>query len=75
MMMFGMGQACRYVEYNWYATSEIGEDFCSATVGKDHVESINYHTPQGEGDRHFCDIQMDSGVQLRIFNINKVEFL
>ena len=74
-MMFGMGKLCRYIECDWWYSQSLGEDYHTYTVGKEHVEQIAYHEPQGEGDKHFCDVQLDTGIQLRVFNLNKVEFL
>lgn len=61
------------VEYNWHQDDGGGEDYYSAVVGKNDVISIEYHEPKGEGDKHYCDIEHESGIR-RVFNICSIEF-
>ena len=43
------------------------------TVGFGNIEEIVYHTPCGEGDRHFVDI-VSCGEVVRVFNIEDVSW-
>ena len=36
------------------------------------IEDIIYHTPQGEGDRHFVDIFFSDGKVCRYFKIDEI---
>ena len=66
---------CRYiarVEYNWFTTSESGEEYDIAEVVDRGVKRIDYHQPHGEGDRHYCDIHYADGTGARVFNLNRV---
>lgn len=50
-----------------------GEEYKRYEVGKNNVKEIQYHTPVGEGDRHYCDIYFDNTDNVkRIFNINEI---
>lgn len=40
--------------------------------GIDKIQEIRYHTPMGEGDRHYCDIVFTNGEESRIFNIDQI---
>ena len=46
----------------------------TATVGVNGVTEIIYHTPCGDGDRHFVDICFDEtqSVVVRCFNIDSI---
>ncbi len=35
---------------------------------------IEYHTPSGEGDKHYCDVFTDAGTVRRIFNFCEIGF-
>lgn len=64
------------VIYDWYFTNE-GEDCSSFEVGQKNVTSIEYHSPMGDGDRHFVDVNFDNGktkYSSRIFNLHSVVF-
>ncbi|MDF2881256.1 MAG: hypothetical protein K0R54_1813 [Clostridiaceae bacterium] len=39
-----------------------------------NVTDIKYHTPCGEGDRHFVDIYYSDGTAMRLFNIEHIAF-
>lgn len=43
-------------------------------VEDEDIISIIYHTPQGEGDRHYVDVIYKTGERIRIFNIQKIVF-
>lgn len=38
-------------------------------VGSNNVGRIDYHTPQGEGDKHYCDVMYNDGLVERYFNM------
>ena len=44
------------------------------TVDGEHVKEIKYHTPLGEGDKHFVDIYYTDGRCSRMFSIDYVRF-
>ena len=60
--------------FDWFYSTENGEEYCSRTVGKLGVNKIEYHPAMGEGDRHFCDVYHEDGSVIRKFNLNSVEF-
>lgn len=39
------------------------------------VMRIEYHSPQGEGDAHYCDVIMSDGCERRIFRPDTVDFI
>jgi hypothetical protein len=41
-------------------------------LGNKGVNKIKYHSAQGEGDRHYCDIYYDNGTEIRAFNIEDI---
>ena len=47
--------------------AEVGRNLGSKLI----VSEIIYHTPKGEGDRHYCDVICE-GYKERIFNICSV---
>lgn len=59
--------------YNWFYTED-GEAFCGWEVGKHGVIRIEEHRAQGEGDRWYYDVFLDTGEKHRIFNPNEVIF-
>lgn len=60
--------------YNWFYTSgsEKGEEYGEAEIGKYECTEIHGHIPQGEGDKHYCDIWFKNQTMLRVFNINQI---
>ena len=68
-----MMKQVRSVIFNWF-TTERGEEYCCAEVGKQDVIDIRYHFPQGEGDKHYCTIHYKNGDESIIFNLNRVNF-
>ena len=50
----------------WY----IGKD-CGAGVV---VIKIDYHTPLGEGDAHYCDVLFSDGNSRRVFRPDSIDF-
>lgn len=62
------------VAYNWYATPENGEEFTTATVGKDGVQDIIEYIPNNGDLRWHYDIITNKGI-VRIFNPNIVVYL
>jgi len=60
---------------------EVGEqvrDFISDIVPNHHaklgskVKLIFYHTPAGDGDRHYVDVQLEDGKMRRVFDIDDI---
>ncbi len=51
----------------------IGENH-QCTVGISGVTEIRYHSPCGEGDRHFVDVYYDAGHSERWLSIQGVSF-
>ena len=37
----------------------------SYRVGREGITEIKYHTPKGEGDRHFIDVYYQDGTAIR----------
>lgn len=67
------------LHYNWMPPISDGkeifpEQFSEAKVGRNGVDEIIEHRPQGEGDKWFYDIVMGNGTTERIFNPNWVLF-
>ncbi len=67
------------LHYNWVPPIYDGQSLYSessekAIVGTDGVTEIKEHGAQGEGDRWFYDIRYESGLEVRVFNPNKVFF-
>ena len=63
---------------NWWTYSnpgEYGENFLYLRYDMEHIASIKYHEPVGNGDAHYCDVYFKDGQHKRYFNINEVEFL
>jgi hypothetical protein len=64
------------IVYNWYATTENGEERGTITVGKTYNElickKIVEHLPMGEGDKLRYDVYFSDGSIDRIFNPNYV---
>ena len=60
------------VDYNWYFSSENGEEFSTAKVGQSGVTEIRYYSPQHECECHYCEVIFENGSLERIFNINRV---
>lgn len=64
--------------FNWFASPENGDEHQRATVGEKFsdsiVRSIHEHLPQGEGDKCYYDIELESGEKIRNFNPNTVLF-
>jgi hypothetical protein len=64
--------------FNWYASSENGEESSIRTVGTDYGKpsgiciEIREHYAAGEGDKWYYDVLYDSGMSERIFNPNMV---
>ena len=71
-----------FVSWDWFYTTDEGEGLAQARIGEEMwrygksriVKEINYHTPMGEGDKHYCDIAFDNGTSFRVFNLDEIEF-
>lgn len=59
---------------DWFFSNDCGEEYRKYSVGEHGVTEIQYHKPQGDGDRHYCDIYLENGQIIRQFNINEIEF-
>jgi len=64
------------VNFNWsYCTDpDYGCDNEVYQTGKLGVTKIDYHSPLGSGDAHYCDVYKDNGEIERVFNLNRVVF-
>lgn len=60
--------------FDWFYTTENGEEYCCCRVGEAGVTKIEYHPAMGEGDRHYCDVCYEDGSVIRKFNLNSIEF-
>lgn len=50
-------------------------EFCSGyRLSRGDIEKIEYHPPQGDGDRHYVDVYFKDGTKQRDFNFNYVKF-
>ena len=62
--------------FNWYATTEHGEEFSKYAVGTGYLgvvcEKIEEHRPMGDGDKWYYDVYLSNGTIERIFNPNTV---
>ena len=56
--------------YKVYTNGEIVYE----KVGEGNIEKIEYHSPQGEGDAHYCDIIYNTGITKRVFKPDTVTF-
>lgn len=50
------------------------EEYYVVGDGSYGCESIEYHQPMGEGDRHYVDVVIKDTV-IRLFNPTKIEFI
>lgn len=60
--------------YDWFYSTDIGEQYTVVTVDKNEVKNIEYHIPIREGDKHYCDVFLNDGSIFRKFNLNSVNF-
>lgn len=60
---------------NKHVDRVINTDGETIQVGLCGVTDIIYHTPIGEGDRHFIDVFIDNKRVYRQFNIDEVSWL
>ena len=49
------------------------EDNVIKNVGLLEVTGITEHCPQGEGDRHWCDVEYSNGTNERYFNVDYIK--
>lgn len=62
---------------NWWtytSQEEYGENFLYLRHDMEHIVCIQYHTPDGDGDAHYCDVYFWNGENKRYFNLNEIEF-
>ena len=38
------------------------------------VVKVEYHSPSGEGDAHYCDVHFDNGKRRRVFKPDNIDF-
>lgn len=60
------------IHYNWYYTTNEGEDYTIIKLGERGVKKIIEHRPQGDGDNWYCEIEYTDGTLLTVANLNKV---
>jgi len=63
--------------YDWHQVSDensSGEDYGIMKIENQNVESIIYHEPRGEGDKHYCTVTYKDGSKQRFFNLNSVKW-
>ena len=71
-----MSKKVNEIIVNWfYTTGETGSEYEIYKVGVSGVLSIEYHEPQGEGDKHYCDVYLQDGTVQREFNLNRITFI
>jgi hypothetical protein len=49
-------------------------DMCHYSLENDSIEKMLYHSPCGEGDRHFVDVYTTNGECIREFNPIEIIF-
>jgi hypothetical protein len=59
-----------YVQANWINEAE----YDNYDVEYEGIDKIEYHSPMGEGDKHYCDVIYSNGKIKRVFNLNAVVF-
>ena len=60
--------------YNWFYTTDVGEQFEEHIVGKDGVSTILECLPQVPSDVLHYLVEFEDGKRELIYNINKVEY-
>ena len=64
----------RRLQYNWFSTTEQGDEYETVVLGEDGVKVIGEHLPKGAGDVLYYEVIYDDGSFKRIFNPNLVDF-
>jgi len=44
------------------------------SVGFHHITKMEYHSPMGEGDKHFVDVYLKNKDMIRFFDILSIRF-
>jgi hypothetical protein len=64
------------VRFDWFATESAGEEYKQYDLGSEYfgkvVVQIIHHTAQGEGDKHYCEVQFNDGSCEYVYNLNRV---
>jgi hypothetical protein len=68
------------VNFNWHTDEDNQEAFSHYRVDghkgmKGNCHRIDYHSPAGNGDAHYCDILLRNNEMVRVFNINKLFYV
>lgn len=61
--------------FDWFYTTEIGEEYVEMAVGYQGVIRIEEHLARGEGDRVWYDIFFENGEMQRTFNPSRVFYV
>jgi hypothetical protein len=70
--MTSYSEVIKALDYNWFYSHSLGEEYLTAEVGVNGVTEIKQHSPQGEGDRLWYDIILEGGRVTRVLNPNLV---
>jgi hypothetical protein len=60
------------IEYNWYATSESGEDYSTYEAGKHGITKIEI---DGYTGGKFAKVYFNKGAIIEVYNLNKIFYL
>lgn len=64
-----------YQFYKEYQDGESENNYLNKDMGGgSRITKIEYHSPQGEGDAHYCDVIMSSGNIRRVFRPDNIDF-
>lgn len=75
-LLYGKGERNKMeiisITYNWYYTTQEGEEYDKYEIGNKNVKKITEHKPQGEGDNWYCDVEFNDGKIITVTNLNKI---
>lgn len=64
-----------YQFYKEYQDGESENNYLNKDMGGGvTITKIEYHSPQGEGDAHYCDVIMSDGKIRRVFRPDNIDF-
>ena len=64
-----------YQFYKEYQDGESENNYLNKDMGGGVIiTKIEYHSPQGEGDAHYCDVIMSNGNVRRVFRPDNIDF-
>lgn len=69
-----MSSMIKRVECNW--NQDNGDAVCDCyEIGQRNVVAIDYHAPEPQDNKHYCDIRLADNTHIRQFNINSLQYL